>query len=102
MNEVGCLYTEAYLTNDQLGYDQNWTIADNFNNSDFNATGAAVENATFLRQCVIRGYQFDSFNTSQPKVYFIRKVTENVRLIPPQTNYKTTDIHTVCLIRDAL
>ena len=80
MNEVGCLYTGAYLTNDQLGYDQNWTVvADSFNKSDINATRAAAESTTFLRQCVIRGYQFDSFNTSQPKVHFIRKVTENVR-----------------------
>ena len=79
MNEVGCLYTGAYLTNDQLGYDQNWTVADNFNKSEVNATRAAVKSTTFLRQCVIRGYQFDSFNTSEPKVHFIRKVTENVR-----------------------
>ena len=81
MNDVGCLYTGAYLTNEQLGYDQNWTVSENFNKSDINATRTAVENATFLRQCVIKGYYFDSFTTSQPKVHFIRKVTENVRSI---------------------
>ena len=76
MNEVGCLYTGSYLTNDQLGYDHNWIVSDSLNKSDNNVTVGAAEVAKVLRQCVIRGYHFDTFNTSQPVVYFIRKVTE--------------------------
>ena len=78
MNEVGCLYTGAYLTNDQLGYEYNWTVSDDHNISDINATKLAREVPIILRQCVLRGYQFDTFNTSDPKVYFIRKITEEV------------------------
>ena len=78
MNEVGCLYTGAYLTNDQLGYEYNWTIFDDHNITDLNVTKSAREVPTILRQCVLRGYQFDTFNTSHPKVYFIRKITAEV------------------------
>ena len=76
MNEVGCLYTGVRLTNDQLGYDFNWTDSDENNILDINATKSVREVPTILRQCVLRGYQYDTFNTSRPKVYFIRKITE--------------------------
>ena len=73
MNTVGCLNSRAYVTNDQLGYNQNWTISNNLNETDSN-----VKTKVFLRQCVIRGYHFDPFDTFEPKVYFIRKLTEYV------------------------
>ena len=78
MNEVGCLFTGAYFTNDQLGYEYNWTDSDDQIQSDINTTISARESTTILRQCVIRGYQFDIFNTSEPKVYFIQKIAEDV------------------------
>ena len=70
---IGCLYSRAYVTNDELGYNQNWTVSNNLNESD-----SGVTEKVFLRQCVITGYHFDTFDTFEPKVYFIRKLTAYV------------------------